>query len=147
MTQQTGNGAVSALLLASSVVRGSSRRHESVLTSAAVRRRPRVTPPLFETARRCLCRPRGLSIRAVSRRDVATCLARLAWHASPQRRAGGRGSAVEGGDEAVEVVVARPPAARDADEPTPGQFPDVDVGRMELGDDVRGLLAVGTEAD
>src|SRR6187399_3543456 len=35
---------------------------------------------------------------------------RRAWHASPgtprhTRRAGGRGSAVEGGDEAVEVVV------------------------------------------
>ena len=40
-------------------------------------------------------------------------------------------SAVERGDEAVEVVVARPPAARDPDEPAARELADVDAGRVE----------------
>src|SRR6185436_18525932 len=51
-----------------------------------------------------------------------------------------------GCDEAIEVVVARPPAARDADEPAARELPDVDAGRLEPRDGVRGLV-VWAEAD
>ena len=50
------------------------------------------------------------------------------------------------GHEPLEVVVARPPAARDAHQPAAGQLADVDVRRVEPGDDVGGRL-LGSERD
>src|SRR6185295_3334551 len=51
-----------------------------------------------------------------------------------------RNRLLQGGGQACEVVLVRPPAARDADEAAPGYLAHCDVGLREAGDQRRRIL-------